>query len=688
MCAAISTSDPALVPAPAARRAPRIPPWLPGPALAVGIAALLVASVAIAGGGLQLRTLTVVEIIVDLLAGATCAAAVLVAPSARRLHLSTRIAIAAFAGLEVLTGLSLIWSIDPSGAWIEANRTFSLLAAFGAGIALARLAPHRWRALLGAILLASASLSLYALLTKVFPAWLAPDETYARLQQPFEYWNAVGLLAALGVPPALWLGSRRDGHGVVNALAFPLLALFLITILVAYSRGALLAVLVGVALWLWLVPLRLRSAAVLAPPVIAGLLVSFWTFTQDGLDKDGAPLWLRRNAGDEFGVALIATGVVMLAAGLYIVFSREDRRLSPAARRGWGTALLVTLALVPVAVAGALAASSRGFGGSISHGWHSLTDPNANTPANDPSRLTAVGSVRARYWREAIDIFKARPAVGVGAGGYAIARSRFRRDTLDVHHAHGYLVQTAADLGIAGQLLSLVLFGAWVASALRAAAIWRPWPPGLGDAERQGLVTLAILVAVFGVHSLIDWTWFIPGTALPALLCAGWLSGRAAGPPRAPGATLRRELPWRAAAAAVVFAAALAGAFATLGPERAAIRVDDALAALAAGQPDRARTLANEAVQANPLAVEPLFTLSRIEATQGRIPQASAPLEHAVQLQPANPTTWLHLAGFELATLHDRSAAKRDVRPALYLDPRSTYAQALYIAAATKPAKP
>ena len=38
----------------------------------------------------------------------------------------------------------------------------------------------------------------WALLTKVFPS-LASEETYARLREPFAYWNSVGLMAALGV---------------------------------------------------------------------------------------------------------------------------------------------------------------------------------------------------------------------------------------------------------------------------------------------------------------------------------------------------------------------------------------------------------------------------------------------------------------------------------------------------------
>ena len=52
----------------------------------------------------------------------------------------------------------------------------------------------------------------WALATKVFPSALAADETFARLREPFGYWNAVGLMAALGVPPLLWLAARRSGH--------------------------------------------------------------------------------------------------------------------------------------------------------------------------------------------------------------------------------------------------------------------------------------------------------------------------------------------------------------------------------------------------------------------------------------------------------------------------------------------
>ncbi len=40
------------------------------------------------------------------------------------------------------------------------------------------------------------------------------------------------------------------------------------------------------------------------------------------------------------------------------------------------------------------------------------------------------------------------------------------------------------------------------------------------------MLSMLCLVVVFGAHSLIDWTWYVPGDACVALLCAGWLAGR------------------------------------------------------------------------------------------------------------------------------------------------------------------
>jgi tetratricopeptide (TPR) repeat protein len=350
---------------------------------------------------------------------------------------------------------------------------------------------------------------------------------------------------------------------------------------------------------------------------------------------------------------------------------------------------------VPVGALGRLTLSDKGLGGSISSNWHSLTDPNAKIPINDPSRLTAAGSVRARYWDEALRIFRDNVAVGVGAGGYATVRKRYRTADPAVRQAHGYVVQTLADLGLAGLAVSLALLAAWLASAARATGLRRRDRGRPFDPERIGLLTLVAIVVVFGVHSLIDWTWFVPANAAVALLAAGWVAGR--GPlSREPavarsrgdglGARLRagvRERP-RASGAVAAALIALACAWMVWQPLRSDTIGQDAIATLDTGDADAARSQAQAARDRNPLSVDPLFELSAIESAAGRKFAARAALEQAVRMQPANPDTWLRLAQFELDVLHRPRVAMTAIRPALYLDPRSSDAVAVFLAAQRK----
>jgi len=680
-----------------ARTVPRsAPALLFGTALAIVLAVIGLRS----GGGLSLGPTTKLEMTLDI-AGGLLAALAALAAVARRMW--GAVTVAFFAVLLALTAISIAWSVDASDTWLEVSRTASYVAVFGAGVVLVRIGGIWWEAVLGAVIASTTVICGYAILTKVFPGALAPDEVYARLREPYGYWNAVGLTAALGVPPTLWLGARRTGHAAVNAIAWPVTGVLLLTILLAYSRGSLLAVAVGGAFWFALVPLRLRGVAVLAGGALGALAVAGWVFGQDALSKDQIPVDVRAASGHQLGIAVIAMILLLTALGLAAGFGAARRAPSEGTRRRIGVALVVGLALVPVGGALALSLSSKGLGGSLSSGWRSLTDPNATTPANDPGRLTAIGSVRARYWNEAGKIFRAHPWTGVGAGGYATARLRYRQDTLAVRHAHGYVVQTAADLGVLGLLASLALLAAWLAAASRSTGLaaplpasWRarlrlPAPVETWGPERIGMVTLATVVLVFGVHSFVDWTWFVPGTAVIALLCAGWVAGR--GPlteaPAQPG-ELRPRLragvrsPWRAAAAALAVALGLVAAWATWQPLRSVHAGNDALAALdgAAKDPkaiDRARDLAQTAHDRNPLSAEPYYDLAVVESVAGRKDAARAALHDAVRLQPGNPATWQRLAQFELEQADDPKAALRIIGAALYLDPRSADAAQTYL---------
>ncbi|MCW2990943.1 MAG: hypothetical protein JWM73_1537, partial [Solirubrobacterales bacterium] len=402
-----------------------------------GLLAVVLGWIAIRGnGGLRVGDTTTVELVVDVLAGAIAAIALLAVTGAPR-NVHALIAAGFFGLFVVASAVSTIWSVAPDQSWIEANRLVSYLAVFAIGISLVRIAPHRWTAVVGGITLTCIGISAWALMHKAFPGWLDQEETYARLRQPFGYWNAVGLMAAMGVPGCLWLGARRSGHAAVTALAYPAIGLLVVVLMLSYSRGSLLALVLGCAFWFATVPLRLRAAAVLAPGVLGGGLVIAWVFSQVALSEDRVPISLRNEAGHQLAVAVVFMVAALLAVGLLIGFLRDRRSLHPAVRRRVGLAVVVALALVPLAGVAGLATSQRGLTGSISHAWDQLTDTSVGGVTNQPGRLTAVASVRARYWNDAFKIGKAHPWVGVGLGGYQFARLRIRTDTLDVVHAHG-----------------------------------------------------------------------------------------------------------------------------------------------------------------------------------------------------------------------------------------------------------
>ena len=672
-------------------------------AVCAGVAGILCLLAFVAQGGVELASNTYMQVVL-VAGGALLGAAALAVPhratAAGLLHGGRTLGL--FGILALLTALSIAWSLDPNSSWLEANRTFAYLAAFAGTLAVVRLAPGRWSAILGGVGLACVLVCAYALATKVFPGWLAADEQAARVRAPFGYWNAVGLMAALGVLPLLWLASRRSGHAAVNALAYPGLGLLLVCLMLSYSRGSLLALAVGAGAWFALVPLRLRGAAALLLPAATTAAVVAWAFAQDGLTAEGLDAFQRVDAGLALGILLSLQFVILLAAGLVIGFAGAFRAPSPRTRTLAGR--VVVGALVAALLAGVigLAAAPGGIDGQVSAAFSQLTDPDARTPSNSPDRLTATASVRARYWDEAFKIHAALPWLGAGAGAYGTARQPFRTQTLDVQHAHGYVVQTLADLGWAGLLVSLAAMGGFLFAAARVLGLRRSDRGLAWDAERVGMATLAGVVLVFGVHSAVDWTWFIPANAVAALICAGWIAGRpplrtrlaAEGPtgavvaaerigvlPPRPAFTPRERLlawtpsPYRTVLALAVLLVGMAMTWTIVQPLRAEHAGDAVTNRLAAGEYEAAANIAAIAAERNPLSVEPWYGLATARASMGDRRGTLEALARAVQTQPANAEAWRRLGRYELSNVADTGEALKAFQASYFLDPQAPGSQ-------------
>ncbi len=646
--------------------------------LGAAVAAVLAAVAFGAGGGQDLSSATWTEVFLTTGGAAFGVLALL----SRRV--TTRLwggpALWLFAALAAWSVLSVTWSVYPEDTWVESARTVAYLAVFAGGLCLARLAPRSGGALLGGIAVAASLVAGYALLTKVLPGQLAADEIYSRLRAPFGYWNAVGVAAALGVPATLWLGARREGRPALAALAYPATGVLLIATLLAYSRGALLALGLGLALWFLCAPLRLRGALVLLVSGLGAAAAAAWAFGQSALTDDRVALPERASAGHALGLWLAVTVLALLVAGVLCSFALTRGPFTPRRRRRAGIGLLAGLAIAVLGFTVYESTRPGGLAHRISAGVSHLTDTRARIPPNQPSRLAATGSVRARYWSEAGTVWSHHRLLGVGAGGFATARQRYSRDEQRVRHAHGFLPQTLADLGLVGLALTLALFVAWGRAALRAAPL-RARRTTAAPSERAVTMSLLSVVVVVGVHSVVDWTWFIPGCIVPALLAAGWLAGRGplSEPSSAPAGPDPDRAPLRLAAALALLAGLLVAGWAALGPLRSQNATDTALRRLIAGDLRGAVAATERARALDPLSPQPFYLLSAVEDAAGHPLLARSALARAVRLAPSSPDPWLRLATFEETRLRDPRAAEAAYSATLALDPHSKAAIAGFL---------
>jgi hypothetical protein len=649
-----------------------------------------------AAGGTQIGRTTVVEMLIVLLGGAVVAAAIV---WGRRGPIHGAVSLFVFAALAALTALSVTWAIVPELAYIEAGRTFAYLAVFAAGVAGARLAPRWGHVAVKGIVLAAIAATAYALAARVWPGSIGENEISNRIGQPFEYWNAVGGTAALAIPGLLWLGSRGGGSVVGRVAAYPAMGTAILAILLTQSRGALAAAALGAIAWFAILPLRLRSLPVLLLPSLAAGAVGAWALSKDAFAETLQPLAVKESVAGEFGLLLLLMTAVLVAAGLAVNVGRTRFVPTARARRQLGIAALVVACAIPLAALTSVAFSDRGLGGTIEDRVDELTSETDTAPTEQGAgRFGAASSTRGKYWREAGRVFADRRSVGTGAGTFAVGRLRHRTDASVTRHAHGFVPQTLADLGIVGVALTTLLLLAWLVAAVRTTALHPrrlPFRHGEGvppprrdwTAERGALVALGLIAMVFGLQSAIDWTWFVPGPTAMALVAAGFVAGRGPAAALPEGGSIDRRAPLRSPStprlltASAVLLAALLTVWAIWQPWAADRQTTDAVELADAGDVDGALAKTQDAADTNPLSAEPLLVEAAIATRAGRESEAEAVLEDAVLKFPGEPETWYRLAAFQLGTLDEPAKAAETIRGALYLDPHSASARQLFLEA-------
>jgi Flp pilus assembly protein TadD len=95
----------------------------------------------------------------------------------------------------------------------------------------------------------------------------------------------------------------------------------------------------------------------------------------------------------------------------------------------------------------------------------------------------------------------------------------------------------------------------------------------------------------------------------------------------------------------------------------------DSTNALGSGDVAQALDRARWARFFNPLSIDPLLALARVEEYRGRLGHAERHYVRAVELQPDNPESWYALGLFEFEAVDNLCATYRFLNNAYTLDP-------------------
>ena len=155
----------------------------------------------------------------------------------------------ALAGFVAWVLLSDAWSHVRGRALIEFDRDLLyllLLVLFGITARTRARIPWIVRGLAAAIVVVCGS----GLITRVLPhVWpISPDVANNRLGFPLTYWNALGILATVGIILLFGLSASREEPRGVRALACGAIPVLALTLYFTFSRGAIAALMVGLGL--------------------------------------------------------------------------------------------------------------------------------------------------------------------------------------------------------------------------------------------------------------------------------------------------------------------------------------------------------------------------------------------------------------------------------------------------------
>lgn len=398
------------------------------------------------------------------------------------------------------TGLSIIWSISPDESLVEFSRTGGYVAVFAIGILVGK---QRFTRRLATILFLAITIAaaIYGLGPKTFPLLIDNLENAGRIAVPIGYTNAMGLLLAMGYLVSIYVSSDRAFHWALRLLSAMCAPLLLACLFFTLSRGAMLALIIGLIIYFAITPVRLRSFGVMLISLVPIILIARWSSTQDALIKNRIDMGDRLLAASSLRWYLLAAVVASGLIFIVILLLGRRVRISPLVKKLCGTTVLGAVLLILVTSSMWFISSKPSFSEWSRQAYHDIRYGIPSKTGTD--RLLEMGSSgRWTLWEEALSSWEENPYLGSGGQSFPLIHLMKRdSDLLFVKQPHGHPFQLLAEFGLVGFLLGMAFISAAIAvCTLTLCRLKDRW-------ERTLAAAILSMLIIYLTHASFDWDW-------------------------------------------------------------------------------------------------------------------------------------------------------------------------------------
>jgi hypothetical protein len=539
---------------------------------------------------------------------------------------AARWSVVALIALAAWTAVGVLWTESVGRTLDEASRTLGF-----AGILLLVVCTFGratwWRGA-AAVTFAAILVCCLSLVSRLSPLTGALEQSgyvSERLSYPLNYWNAVGVWAAMTVGLAL----AFSAHAVrwwLRAAALAGVCVAVSVVYLTYSRSAAAGVVIATVAVIalsrhrWLAALHTVLAAGGSTAVILAIRSQPEIARGTGLD------------GADRVILVLALAVLGCAVGTFAGHFGHVDRLRLPRRAARVLAACVGIVAVVAGISFLPTVTARAW-----DDFHASQHGGSSDPAQ---RLTNLQGGRRIIWDVALRTFRDHPLEGVGAGSFEFAWNRDERWSQHLRDAHSLYLEALAEMGLPGALLLVLALGTALAAAVVA-------PFRHLDAAPAGAAAgCAAALLVFCVTAGVDWMWESTAVTVAAIVCAGLALAAGARPTAS-----RLALPRVAGGALAVVALGLQTPALV-----AASQVRASQEAIRDRRGEEAIATATEAVKVEPWSADGVAQRALALEQMGFLDAAAKDARRATELEPTNVEQWLVLARIEVERRHTRQA--------------------------------